>query len=101
MAEPRAQDYDTILRPVITEKATFANEQGKLIFKVPLTATKPQIKEAVQNLFKVDVTKVNTILIKGKPKRFRGGIGKQNDYKKAIVTLKEGQSVDILTGVGG
>lgn len=101
MADARVQDYDTILQPVITEKATYANELGKLIFKVPLTATKPQIKQAVENLFKVDVTKVNTILIKGKPKRFRGGIGKQNDYKKAIVTLQEGQSVDVMTGAGG
>ncbi len=99
MAEVNIQDFDTILAPVITEKSTLVAEQNKVIFKVPLTATKDQIKVAVESLFKVDVTGVNTMRVKGKTKRFRGVIGRRSDWKKAIVTLKDGQSVDMTTGL--
>jgi large subunit ribosomal protein L23 len=99
MTEVNLRDYDTILSPVITEKATLVAEENKIIFRVPLTATKVEIKRAVENLFKVDVTKVNTIRMKGKTKRFRGTIGRRPDWKKAIVTLKDGQSVDVTTGL--
>jgi large subunit ribosomal protein L23 len=99
MAEVNLRDYDTILAPVITEKATLVAEENKIIFRVPLTATKDEIKQAVENLFKVDVTKVNTIRMKGKTKRFRGIVGRRPDWKKAIVTLKDGQSVDVTTGL--
>ncbi|MEL6828155.1 MAG: 50S ribosomal protein L23 [Pseudomonadota bacterium] len=99
MADIKPHNYDTLLAPIITEKSTLVAEENKIIFRVPLTATKPDIKEAVENLFKVDVTKVNTILVKGKTKRFRGQLGRRSDFKKAIVTLKDGQSVDITTGL--
>jgi large subunit ribosomal protein L23 len=99
MADIKPQNYDTLLAPVITEKSTLVAEENKVIFRVPLTATKPEIKEAVEALFKVDVTKVNTILVKGKTKRFRGRLGRRSDFKKAVVTLKNGQSVDITTGL--
>lgn len=92
-------DYDTVLRPIITEKSTLVAEDNKVIFEVKIDATKPQIKAAIENLFKVDVTGVNTMLIKGKTKRFRGHLGRRNDVKKAIVTIKDGQSVDITTGL--
>ena len=91
--------YDTIIAPVITEKATLLSEQNKVVFRVPLDATKPQIKEAVEALFNVNVTGVNTIIVKGKSKFFRGVPGKPSDVKKAIVTLAEGQSIDITTGL--
>mgnify|MGYP001796384758 FL=1 len=99
MADIKPHNYDTLLAPIITEKSTLVAEENKIIFRVPLTATKPDIKEAVQTLFKVEVTKVNTILVKGKTKRFRGQLGRRSDFKKAIVTLAEGQSVDITTGL--
>ncbi|GAB5454112.1 MAG: 50S ribosomal protein L23 [Pseudomonadota bacterium] len=99
MADIKPHNYDTLLAPIITEKSTLVAEENKIIFRVPLTATKPDIKEAVETLFKVDVTKVNTILVKGKTKRFRGQLGRRSDFKKAIVTLKDGQSVDITTGL--
>lgn len=99
MADVKPHNYDTLLSPIITEKSTLVAEENKVIFRVPLTATKPDIKEAVETLFKVDVTKVNTILVKGKTKRFRGMLGRRSDYKKAIVTLADGQSVDITTGL--
>jgi large subunit ribosomal protein L23 len=91
--------YDTILAPVITEKTTILSEQNKVVFRVPLDATKPQIKEAVEALFRVKVTAVNTILTKGKTKRFKGTPGRRSDVKKAIVTLAEGQSIDVTTGL--
>jgi large subunit ribosomal protein L23 len=94
-----ARHYDTILAPVITEKATMLSEQNKVVFRVAGDATKPQIAEAVENLFKVAVVKVNTINVKGKTKRFRGRDGKRSDVKKAIITLAEGQSIDITTGL--
>ena len=99
MADIKPHNYDMLLSPIITEKSTLVAEENKIIFRVPLTATKPDIKEAVENLIKVDVTKVNTILVKGKTKRFRGKPGRRSDFKKAIVTLKDGQSVDITTGL--
>ena len=99
MADIKPHNYDTLLAPIIPEKSTLVAEENKIIFRVAMTATKPDIKEAVENLFKVDVTKVNTILVKGKTKRFRGQLGRRSDYKKAIVTLKDGQSVDITTGL--
>ncbi len=99
MAGVKTHNYDTLLSPVITEKSTLVAEENKIIFKVRLSATKPEIKEAVENLFKVDVTQVNTIVVKGKTKRFRGVLGHRSDFKKAIVTLKDGQSVDITTGL--
>ncbi len=99
MADIKPHNYDMLLSPIITEKSTLVAEENKIIFRVPMTATKPDIKEAVENLFKVDVTKVNTIVVKGKTKRFRGTLGRRSDFKKAIVTLKDGQSVDITTGL--
>jgi large subunit ribosomal protein L23 len=96
---PAAHHYDTIIKPVITEKATLLSEHGKVVFQVPLSATKKEIAEAVEELFKVKVTKVNTITTKGKTKRFRGMAGKRSDVKKAVVTLQEGQVIDITTGL--
>ncbi len=91
--------YDTILAPVITEKATLLSEHNKVVFKVPLSANKKEIAEAVEALFKVKVEKVNTIRTPGKVKRFRGHLGKRVDVKKAIVTLVDGHSIDITTGL--
>jgi large subunit ribosomal protein L23 len=91
--------YDTILAPLITEKATQLSEQNKVVFKVALDSTKEEIALAVEELFKVKVTKVNTLIQKGKTKRFRGRPGRRSDMKKAIVTLQEGQSIDITTGL--
>ena len=99
MANPSARHYDAILSPVITEKATLLSEQNKVVFRVAKDATKPQIAEAIENLFKVSVVKVNTLNVKGKTKRFRGIMGRRSDVKKAIVTLAEGQSIDITTGL--
>ncbi|MFM9975570.1 MAG: 50S ribosomal protein L23 [Beijerinckiaceae bacterium] len=91
--------YDVIVAPVITEKATMLSEENKVVFKVAMTATKPQIKMAVEKLFDVKVVAVNTLIRKGKLKRFRGTLGRQSDVKKAIVTLAEGQSIDVTTGL--
>ena len=91
--------YDIILSPVITEKATMASEHNKVTFKVAKHATKPQIKEAVEKLFDVKVTAVNTLVRKGKFKRARGFAGYQSDVKKAIVTLVEGHRIDVTTGL--
>ncbi len=91
--------YNTILAPVITEKATLLSEHNKVVFRVPLTANKKEIAEAVEALFKVKVEKVNTIRTPGKVKRFRGHLGKRVDVKKAIVTLVDGHSIDITTGL--
>ena len=96
---PAARHYDTILAPVITEKATVLSEQNKVVFRVAHDATKDEIAAAVEELFKVTVTKVNTMVTKGKTKRFRGIMGRRSDVKKAIVTLAEGQSIDITTGL--
>ncbi len=91
--------YDVIRSPVITEKATISAEQNKVVFNVAKSATKPEIKAAVEALFKVKVTAVNTLVRKGKVKRFKGFVGKQDDVKKAVVTLAEGQRIDITTGL--
>lgn len=100
MAEqPTARHYDAIVAPVITEKATLLSEQNKVVFQVAADATKDEIAAAVEALFKVNVTKVNTLNVKGKTKRFRGIQGRRSDVKKAVVTLAEGQSIDITTGL--
>ncbi|CAN7317153.1 MAG: 50S ribosomal protein L23 [Pseudomonadota bacterium] len=99
MADPVARHYDAILSPVITEKATLLSEQNKVVFRVANDATKDEIAAAVEALFKVNVTKVNTLVVKGKTKRFRGRPGRRSDVKKAVVTLAEGQSIDITTGL--
>ena len=91
--------YDTIIAPVITEKSTVASEHNQVVFKVAGKATKPEIKAAVEALFNVKVAGVNTLIRKGKKKRFRGVIGRQKDFKKAIVTLVEGHSIDVTTGL--
>jgi large subunit ribosomal protein L23 len=91
--------YDVIVSPVITEKATALSEQNKVVFKVRTDATKPQIKEAVEKLFDVKVKSVNTLVTKGKVKMFRGTRGQRSDVKKAVVTLEEGQTIDVTTGV--
>jgi large subunit ribosomal protein L23 len=94
-----ARHYDTVIAPVITEKTTLLSEQNKVVFRVPLDASKDDVKAAVEALFKVKVTAVNTIRAKGKTKRFKGIPGKRSDTKKAIVTLAEGQSIDVTTGL--
>ena len=99
MADVKPHHYDVIRRPLITEKSTLVAEQNKIVFEVAQTADKAAIKEAVEALFKVKVTKVNTLVQKCKTKRFRGFLGRRSDVKKAIVTLAEGQSVDISTGL--
>jgi large subunit ribosomal protein L23 len=91
--------YDVILSPVITEKSTLLGEHNQVTFRVPLTATKPKIKQAVEALFDVKVTAVNTLRHKGKTKRFRGIVGKRSDSKKAIVTLAEGSAIDVTSGL--
>ena len=92
----KAAAYDTILRPIITEKATMASENGQVTFSVLLTATKPEIKAAVEMLFDVEVKAVNTILVKGKTKMWKGRPGRRSDMKKAMVTLVEGQTIDLM-----
>ena len=91
--------YDTIISPVITEKSTSASEHNKVVFRVAQQATKPEIKAAVEALFNVKVATVNTLNRKGKSKRFRGVAGRQKDVKRAIVTLAEGHSIDVTTGL--
>lgn len=93
------QAYDVIRSPLITEKATMASQHNQVGFKVRLDASKPEIRAAVEKLFKVKVTAVNTIRMKGKAKRFRGRPGQRSDFKKAFVTLAEGQTIDIATGL--
>jgi len=91
--------FDIVQSPVITEKATMGSEHNKVTFRVPLTATKPEIKAAIEQVFKVEVKAVNTLRQLGKTKRFRGRLGKRSDVKKAIVTLAAGQTIDVTTGV--
>jgi large subunit ribosomal protein L23 len=91
--------YQVILAPVITEKATGLGEQGQYVFRVRIEATKPEIKAAVEGLFGVSVTAVNTLVVKGKAKRFKGRPGQRSDWKKAVVRLAEGQSIDLTTGL--
>ena len=96
-SDPR--HYDVILSPVITEKATLASDKNQVMFKVARTATKPQIKEAVEKLFDVKVRSVNTLVRKGKVKAFRGSVGTQSPTKRAVVTLEEGHTIDVTTGL--
>jgi large subunit ribosomal protein L23 len=91
--------YDVIRNPVVTEKSTLASEHGQVVFDVAMDANKTEIKAAVEALFSVKVKAVNTLVRKGKVKRFRGRVGVRNDVKKAVVTLVDGQSIDISTGV--
>ena len=95
----KPEHYDVIRKPVITEKATMASENGAVVFEVAIDANKPQIKEAVEALFGVKVKAVNTTITKGKQKRFRGQMGRRNDVKKAYVTLVEGNTIDVTTGL--
>jgi large subunit ribosomal protein L23 len=91
--------YDLVRSPVITEKATMGSEHNQVTFRVPLDADKREIKLAVETLFKVKVTAVNTLIAEGKTKRFRGRPGKRSDVKKAMVTLAEGSKIDVTTGI--
>lgn len=91
--------FDTLIAPVITEKSTLASEHSQVVFKVPLTATKPEIKDAVEALFKVKVKAVNTLRVKGKNKHFRGALYTRSTVKKAVVTLEEGHTIDVTTGL--
>ncbi|MCT4682166.1 MAG: 50S ribosomal protein L23 [Roseicyclus sp.] len=94
-----AAHYDVIRKPIITEKSTMASENGAVVFEVAIDANKPQIKAAVEELFGVKVKAVNTTITKGKTKRFRGQMGKRKDVKKAYVTLEEGNTIDVSTGL--
>ncbi|HBT03060.1 50S ribosomal protein L23 [Salipiger marinus] len=95
----KPEHYDVIRKPIITEKSTMAGENGCVVFEVAIDATKPQVKEAVEALFGVKVKAVNTSITKGKVKRFRGQLGKRRDVKKAYVTLEEGNTIDVSTGL--
>lgn len=95
----KAEHYDVIVKPIITEKATMASENGAVVFQVAKSASKPVIKAAVEALFGVKVKAVNTLITKGKTKRFRGTPGRRSDVKKAYVTLEEGNSIDVSTGL--
>lgn len=91
--------YKIITSPVVTEKSTRGSEHSKVTFNVSLDATKPEIKKAIEDIFKVKVKAVNTLRVKGKIKRFRGMLGQRSDRKKAIITLVEGSSIDIASGL--
>jgi large subunit ribosomal protein L23 len=95
----KLDNYDVLIAPVVTEKATVASEHNKLVFRVRSEATKPDIKTAVEQLFNVKVKAINTIVRKGKRKQFRGIRALQSDSKRAIVTLEEGYSIDVTTGL--
>jgi large subunit ribosomal protein L23 len=95
----KPEHYDLIRKPVITEKATMASEGGAVVFEVAMEATKPEIKAAVESLFNVKVKAVNTTITKGKLKKFRGRPGRRRDVKKAYVTLVEGNTIDVTTGL--
>ena len=95
----KPEHYDLIKQPVITEKATMASEHGAVVFQVAMDATKPQIKEAIEAIFSVKVKAVNTTITKGKVKKFRGRTGERSDKKKAYVTLEEGNTIDVTTGL--
>ena len=95
----RERMYEIVRQPVITEKSTMGSDHNQVTFRVPLDADKRSVKAAVEGLFKVKVTAVNTLRVKGKLKRFRGFVGQRSDYKKAIVTLAEGSKIDVTTGI--
>jgi large subunit ribosomal protein L23 len=98
-AEVNARHYDVVLAPHITEKSTMLSEHNAVVFRVANGASKPEIKEAVEALFNVKVTGVNTVVTKGKGKRWRGRPYQRSDFKKAIVTLAEGQTIDVTSGI--
>ena len=95
----KPEHYDVIRKPIITEKTTMASENGAVVFEVAIDSNKPSIKEAVESLFDVKVKAVNTTITKGKSKRFRGMLGKRRDVKKAYMTLEEGNTIDVTTGL--
>jgi large subunit ribosomal protein L23 len=95
----KSAHFDTLIRPVVTEKSTMGSEFNQVTFQVRIDATKPEIKAAIEGVFDVKVKAVNTLRQQGKVKRFRGKVGKRPDYKKAIITLEEGEMIDITTGV--
>ena len=95
----KPEHYDLIKKPIITEKATMASENGAVVFQVAMDATKPMIKEAVEAVFGVKVKAVNTVVSKGKVKKFRGRPGERSDKKKAYVTLEQGSTIDVATGL--
>tara|TARA_B100000614_G_scaffold784_1_gene887 strand:+ start:129 stop:425 length:297 start_codon:yes stop_codon:yes gene_type:complete len=95
----KAEHYDIIRKPLVTEKSTMASENGAVVFEVSIDSNKPQIKEAVEALFGVKVKAVNTSITKGKQKRFRGALGRRKDIKKAFVTLEDGNTIDVTTGL--
>jgi large subunit ribosomal protein L23 len=99
MSTKDPRHYDVLVAPVVTEKATMASEYNKVVFKVARTATKPQIKEAVEKLFDVKVKNVNTLIRKGKVRIFKGRPGEQQSTKRAVVTLEEGHRIDVTTGL--
>ena len=93
------KNYKTIVKPIVTEKSSLGTEYNQVTFKVDNSSTKKEIKIAVEKIFKVKVKKVNTSNVKGKLKSFRGSLGRRSNYKKAFVTLEEGQTIDINAGV--
>lgn len=95
----KAEHYDVIRRPIVTEKSTMASEANAVVFEVAIDANKGEIRDAVEALFNVKVTKVNTLIQKGKTKVFRGRKGQRKDIKKAIVTLQDGSMIDVTTGL--
>jgi large subunit ribosomal protein L23 len=95
----RERMYQTVLSPLVTEKATALSDKNQVVFKVAIDATKPQIRAAIEGLFGVKVLAVNTLVMKGKTKKFRGRNGQRSDWKKAMVRLAEGQSIDLTTGL--
>ena len=95
----KAEHYDIIRKPLVTEKSTMASENGAVVFEVSIDSNKPQIKEAVESLFGVKVKAVNTSITKGKQKRFKGVLGRRRDVKKAFVTLEDGNTIDVTTGL--
>ena len=95
----QARMYDIIRSPIVTEKSTLGSQHNQVTFRVPLDASKPEIKAAVEGVFKVKVKAVNTLRTLGKTKRFRGRVGFRSDHKKAMVTLQEGHTIDVTTGV--
>ncbi len=99
MSTTDPRHYDVLISPIITEKATNASEQNKVVFKVARTATKPQIKDAVEKLFDVKVKAVNTLIRKGKTRAFKGRLGELQATKRAVVTLEEGHRIDVTTGL--
>ena len=95
----KAEHYDIIRKPLVTEKSTMASENGAVVFEVSIDSNKPQIKEAVEALFGVKVKAVNTSITKGKQQRFKGVLGRRRDVKKAFVTLEDGNTIDVTTGL--